>query len=265
LIDWSRPWLAPYLDFRPLVEDADPLAALTQAAERLAVRTVEGLPVRFVPERDVGADNYEAHIARTGRVPTRDSRHDLFNALAWLAFPRVKAKLNALHVRHPSARPASGRGPERDAATLLDENGMLLACVDAQLADDVAAMRWSALFVEDRTRFGESACALLLGHALVDKLVNPFKAICAHAWVVVVGPVLPGLDPAQRRGVLDHAFAERLDADLISPRALRPLPVLGIPGWWPTNADPVFYNDDRVFRHGRRTRPEAVDPLLPSF
>ncbi|MFP5413283.1 MAG: DUF3025 domain-containing protein, partial [Gammaproteobacteria bacterium] len=27
---------------------------------------------------------------------------------------------------------------------------------------------------------------------------------------------------------------------------------LGIPGWWPGNEDPAFYNDASVFRPGRR-------------
>jgi cytochrome P450 len=38
-----------------------------------------------------------------------------------------------------------------------------------------------------------------------------------------------------------------------------PLPVLGIPGWWPANRDPSFYADAQVFRPGRseRTRRRA--------
>ena len=27
-----------------------------------------------------------------------------------------------------------------------------------------------------------------------------------------------------------------------------PLPVLGVPGWWPDNEMPAFYEDERVFR-----------------
>ena len=30
-----------------------------------------------------------------------------------------------------------------------------------------------------------------------------------------------------------------------------PLPVLGIPGWWPANEDPTFYADMSVFRPAR--------------
>jgi hypothetical protein len=34
-----------------------------------------------------------------------------------------------------------------------------------------------------------------------------------------------------------------------------PLPVLGIPGWWPANEDPRFYGDKTVFRPGRALKP----------
>ena len=35
---------------------------------------------------------------------------------------------------------------------------------------------------------------------------------------------------------------------VLSPRLLLPLPVLGIPGWWPANENPGFYADTAVFR-----------------
>ena len=257
LIDWSRPWSAPYAEFRSLLESDDPRRALTLAAERLALRTRGGLPVRFVAAADAGTQDYEEHIARTGRVPTRDCRHDLLNALAWLAFPCIKAALNEHHVTHrnsPSPASDAGRGPARDAATLLDENGLLLACADPALAADLAAMRWSELFVDARGRFGASSAALPLGHALIDKLARPFKAICAHAWVVAVEPALLAVPAAVQRAHLDRVLGERLAGELQSPRMLLPLPVLGIPGWWPPNQEPDFYDDRRVFRPAPRAR-----------
>ena len=56
---------------------------------------------------------YEVHLFETGQVQTRpDNRHDLFNALAWLAFPRTKARINAMHAaeiprERRQARPAA--------------------------------------------------------------------------------------------------------------------------------------------------------------
>jgi hypothetical protein len=70
------------------------------------VKTDSGQPIRFVPP---GAKDayYEIKVFETGRVETRpDSLHDFFNALAWLAFPRTKARINALH-----AAEIRGKGP----------------------------------------------------------------------------------------------------------------------------------------------------------
>jgi len=35
-------------------------------------------------------------------------------------------------------------------------------------------------------------------------------------------------------------------------RELSPLPVLGVPGWWPDNERESFYDDADYFRSGRR-------------
>lgn len=253
LIAWGCPWLAPYRAGRALLAQRQPREALTRAAADLGVRTDGGLPIRFAPADDAGVKAYEAHIARTGRVPTRENRHDLFNALAWIAFPRIKAALNSHHAacHGPAPAPRSNdrsRGPARDAATLLDENGLLLACSDPAVAEDLRAMRWHRLFVQRRGAFIESTAALVLGHALLDKLVRPFKSICAHAWILPVGPEVIRMPAEQQWSWLDRAFAPRLAVELASPRVLAPLPVLGIPGWWPRNAGAEFYQDAAVFR-----------------
>ncbi len=253
LTAWSRPWLAPYRAGRRWLADRQPREALTRAAANLDVRTDGGLPIRFVSADDAGAESYEVHIARTGRVPTREDRHDLLNALAWIAFPRIKAALNGHHLSHreqPAVahRQTPGRGPARDAATLLDENGLLLACSDPGVADDLRAMRWQRLFIQQRPTFIESTAALVLGHGLIDRLMHPFKSICAHAWILPVAPEVIRMPALQQRSWLDQAFAARLAFELASPRILAPLPVLGIPGWWPHNEREDFYRDAAVFR-----------------
>ena len=83
---------------------------------------------------------YESHIALSGRVPTRSNRHDLFNALVWLAFPRTKARLNALQanaIEHTGV--GAVRGPLRDAATVFDENGVVLVTRNERVVDDLRA------------------------------------------------------------------------------------------------------------------------------
>ena len=99
-LDWHGPWLAPH---------AAHAAAVTAGLQRgLSVAQVlnelsDGqAPVRFVPQSDLPPGQaYEAYIFEYGACPTRDNLHDLFNGLSWLAFPRTKARLNALQAAQP--------------------------------------------------------------------------------------------------------------------------------------------------------------------
>jgi hypothetical protein len=227
-----------------LLSAADPRAALSAAAAARGITTASGRPIVFVNEDDAPAGTaYEAHIAATGRVPTRPVAHDLFNALVWLAFPRVKARLNALQAAVLAREGvAARRGPLRDAATVFDENGALLATKDEVLVQRLRARQWRCLFVEERPRW-DAARVLVIGHALLDRLRTPYKAITAHA-LVVAAPASTG--PAE----LDARLAAALDEHLTCA-ALLPLPVLGIPGWWRANRDPSFYDDGAVFRSAR--------------
>jgi hypothetical protein len=207
-----------------------------------------GRPVRFVASTAAGDDAYEAHIWTTGQVPTRTGEaggwHDLFNALVWLTFPRTKARLNRLQAGVISAegvRP--GRGGLRDAATLFDENAALLVTEDPDIVEALRAFDWQALFVAGRARFASRARLLVFGHALLDKLRVPYKAACAHVWITGSGT----------EDDLDATVAASLEASTLRSAAFTPLPVLGVPGWWPANDDPRFYDDPRVFRPGRRT------------
>ena len=86
----------------------------------------------------------------------------------------------------------------------------------------------------------------------LEKLVQPYKACTAHAWIVAAPPAYFDWDEGARRGWLDAHVAAGFDARLPSSRGFAPLPVLGVPGWWPANRDPRFYEDAQVFRPGRR-------------
>jgi hypothetical protein len=170
-------------------------------------------------------------------VPTRLNRHDLINALVWLAFPRTKSRLNALQAEAIARDGVSaGRGALRDAATVFDENGAVLIAANPMLADLVRARDWRAVFVNRRDEW-ERVRVICFGHALMDKLVRPYKAITAHACVL----------EAQDAGDVDAALARSLE-QRFTVAARTPLPILGIPGWWPANADPAFYEDRSVFR-----------------
>jgi hypothetical protein len=244
-IDWSAPWLAPLARWRGSLASPDWRAALTKAARMRGVVSGRGAPIRFVAADDAGDSPYELHIAETGRVPTRAHWHDAFNALIWLAYPRAKAALNRRQADQIEARGVRGpRGAVRDAATLIDESGLLLACDDGEVFDALARHDWRRLLVDWRGRWGRSIVALAFGHALLEKLAGPFKAITA----CVV--------PIPLAGDRDEAAAHFVDRADLAPPLLAHLPVLGIPGWWAANESPTFYDDPAVFRPRRTVVPE---------
>lgn len=251
-MDWVAPWFAPY---RALLDALSPdiaegrwaacIDGLNDRAADAGLRNENQKPLRFVSADAAGGEAYEAHIWATGGVPTRcDSAgvwHDLFNAVVWLTFPRTKARLNALQARSIATEGVGrGRGRLRDAATLLDENGALLLTRDDALVSALRRFDWQALFVVDRARFGSAVEVVVFGHALLDKLRSPYKAVCAHAWVL----------EADAGDGVDLCAARTLSASM-RPAAMSPLPVLGVPGWWAANADARFYDDPRVFRAPR--------------
>ena len=191
---------------------------------------------------------YESRIFETGRVATRvrgqGARHDFANALVWLAFPRLKARLNALHVQAQTDPSAPGRrGRLRDRATLFDESGALLLTQDPMLASLARGFRWRELFVDHRDAWPKRIRLVTVGHALLEKLCEPYKSICAQTWILDRSPLLA-------HDELDRQAACALGSETLD--LLTPVPLMGIPGWSSANADPAFYNDSQVFRSGRR-------------
>ena len=225
---------------RPWLEGSRTLERLNALAETRGLRTESGRPVRFVPPPQAGGA-YEIGAFETGRVATRpDHPHDWFNALAWLAFPRTKARINAMHA---AAIPleCGRRGRLRDMLTLLDEGGALVVCGDAGLTTLLRGQQWKKLFWEQRDQVRSSMQILVLGHAVLEKAHAPWPGITCKAIFVE-----PGTDADAQAAAWLGARAP--DA---TPRELASLPVFGYPGWMAENADAAFYEDQRYFRPPR--------------
>jgi hypothetical protein len=94
------------------------------------------------------------------------------------------------------------------------------------------------LFVVQRAAWSDARITLF-GHALLEKLTRPRKPITAHAWLVP-----EGADP-------QSFLLEQLTPESLAAKPFLPLPVLGVPGWWPANEDAAFYDDASVFRPAR--------------
>ena len=227
--------------------EGDTVRAHTRFAHQIARASAtltlgSGGAVEFVPQSKLPADiAYEAFIFSHKRIPTRDNLHDFFNGLCWLRFPQTKLRLNFLQAQEIASQGVNAtRGSLRDALTLFDENVLLL-----QTSDDL----WHALQTRDWTKlFGElrdewqGAHIVIFGHALLEKLVAPYKSITAHVFRIA-----RDVD-AKDEQALDDWLSNNLQPEHLATKPYLPLPVLGIPGWWPQNEDLSFYSDTQVFR-----------------
>ncbi len=241
------------------------LAALQASIDARGLVSGGGRPLRVVVQNARGGafeDRYEVRIFRDGELPIRTyDWHDLFNLLVWLAFPRAKAAINARHYRALLGQQQSGtlnRGPAQDALTLFDESGVVVLSGDADLLQDVRDFAWKQLFWRRRERVRRHFRCIILGHALYEKALQPFVGITGHA---ILFEAEQGSQPSM---TIEGGTWETLDARLaarvsdetafLTPRELAPLPLLGVPDWWPENARESFYDNTAYFRAGRRAR-----------
>ncbi|MEO8133322.1 MAG: DUF3025 domain-containing protein [Betaproteobacteria bacterium] len=241
------PMLARGVDGLTLVELNDRAAAMQNPP-----LSESGARIVFVePGLPLAAVDYERGILQTGRVPTRPgNRHDLFNALCWIAFPRFKRACNALHSVHATTERSTARGPARDALTLLDESGVIVLCAEPELASLLRNGQWKALFRERRVHVMRSLRFFVCGHALHEKLLTPYPALTGKALIVDAPPSLLGEALAAQRDFADTKAAERISAGITSAQ-LPPLPLSGIPGWHAANEADSFYDDNSIFRPAR--------------
>ncbi len=216
-----------------------------------------GIPLRFAaPEAgEISLQHYEARIAAEGVVATRGNWHDLFNVLAWIAFPRGKAAISQMHAALLAARGAAelrARSVERDVLTLFDEGGVIVAGEDAGLLDLVRNFEWRELFVARRADARRTLRVYVFGHALLEKMLDPYVGITAKALCLQVQPGWTSLPVRGQIADLDRRIAAHFadPAQLASTRSLAPFPLLGMPGWFAANEDPAFYANAAYFRPG---------------
>jgi hypothetical protein len=194
---------------------------------------------------------YETRIAARAEIATRaQSLHDLCNALAWLLFPRTKAVLNAIHVMAAPLATSERRGPARDAATLLDESGLVVACAEPELLERWRAHAWRDAFWSRREAGALRMRAVAIGHGLLAKCVTPFRAITARALVLPLAAEALPAEPFELAATLDAAAATHLAAlgRNFTPRALLPLPIAALAGWDTEHLGSRLFDDIAVFR-----------------
>jgi hypothetical protein len=255
-----QPWDPAFADRSPCF---DPLRSVLErldcsrfpSLERLQ-RLVDGIvptcanrALKVVLAESASPDPYERRVFETGELAVRSNDwHDLFNVLVWCVLPRAKAALNARHVAEMEHEPRGRRGRARDALTQFDEDGVIVLASAPELLELIRAFKWKELFWERRTEALEHMRFLVFGHALYEKLLEPFVGVTGKA---VLFDVTAGIDDAA--ATADNRVAEWIEAGMLgSPAGLQPLPVLGIPGWHAASLEASFYDNAAYFRPGRR-------------
>jgi hypothetical protein len=195
-IDWEAPWLKHWRERgEPIAQQVKQGASVEQACNaslaflkrQLCIQdsgTQSICEVEFVPQSALpDGQAYEQFIFDTHRVPTRDGLHDFFNALCWLQFPLAKKQINLVQARAIQAQGVgSVRGPVRDAVTVFDENAALIQLPDS-LWHALQERNWQTAFGAMKAHWADVQI-WVFGHAALEKLVNPYKAITVHLWRV---------------------------------------------------------------------------------
>ncbi len=215
--------------------------------ERIRFVTQVGKPTCFEEE-------FEPRTYLRGEVMVRpDDWHDLFNALVWMTFPLTKAAINARHFALLQARVGGQRSPAGDALTLFDEDGVVVLSANERLLELLRRFRWRELFWDARQAVSAQMRFMIFGHAMYDKARRPFVGMTAKSILLHVSGDMLELQGAALNDAVDQCLAAyiREPHNLTRGRSLSPLPVLGIPGWWPRNETGDFYDDASYFRPGR--------------
>ncbi|MEP7070284.1 MAG: DUF3025 domain-containing protein [Usitatibacter sp.] len=228
---------------------------LSAAASGLT--TARAMALRFVAPRgntDRERRYYELRIAETGEIETRpDNWHDLFNALAWITWPKAKAAINAQHMailEEGGDEESKRRSPARDALTLFDEGGVVVASSDPGLLELVTDFKWKELFWHRRGELERRMRFFAFGHGLCEQALSPYLGMVAKTVFVAADDDFLALGPEAQVAKADtfvaSHFADR--ANFPSAKAMAPMPVLGVPGWHSDTGSESFYDDAYHFR-----------------
>lgn len=264
---WNLDWIGRSPMFAPLASiashlpanqwpDVETLNKLLEKCDR-PVMNAGASTIRFVKQVGKPAcfeEQFEPRTFQRAEVLVRpQSWHDLFNSLVWMTFPKTKAAINARHFGLLRRQTSRQRTPAGDALTHFDEDGLVVISSSEALLALLRNFRWKELFWDHRDAVRRQMRFALFGHAMYEKAMNPFVGMTAKSVLLRV--------PGNVLRLQNEAFTSEVDQRLAGyvgdprnmtrGRSLAPLPVLGVPGWWPQNELSEFYDDDSHFRSGR--------------
>jgi hypothetical protein len=245
----GHPAFAPYARWLARLGDAAPAPAMLAAwVDEAQLALPDGRRLRVVAAASrIDALGYERRVHDDATIAVRPgSWHDAFNVATWLAFPRTKAALNARHRTEGAAPTQNRRSRIRDAATLLDESGLVVACDQWALVELVRAHAWREAFVARADDMRLHWRAFAFGHGLLERLRAPHRALTAKMLALpFAGAALPEPDDT---AAIDAAAAQAVRSPAFRPEALSPLPVAALLGWDPSRRGDLRFDDASVFR-----------------
>ena len=203
---------------------------------------------------------YEERIYLEAVVPTRNANwHDFFNAMIYILFPKLKQEVNRLHFQDIKDAGQKVRTKRRNALTLFDECGVIVAYIDDSIKQALINQEWQQGFVDHREQWGQQIDGFIFGHANYEKSLAPYLGFTAKALYVKVKRSFFQLEKLAQYRELDQVLAQDLEPLMVDNRHLYPLPILGVPHWWDDNIDPDFYLNDNYFRPKRATKQKNSD------
>jgi hypothetical protein len=118
------------------------------------------------------------------------------------------------------------------------------------LAALIPAFEWKELFWHRREELAAGVRFLAFGHGLYEQSLEPYLGMVAKTVIVTADDAFFAAAPAGQVALADALvaahFADR--ARFPSPKAMAPMPVLGVPGWHADTSVESFYDDAKHFR-----------------
>jgi len=231
-----------FLDFRQWPQLSDYQSLFKQSKTGIQ-------PIAQASEISRFEDQYEPRVFLKQELQTRtENWHDFFNAMIWLKFPHSKQALNKRHYEAARQREAgSNRSSLENRLTQFDECGAVIVAASEKPLQLIRNHQWQELFIEQAALFREDIRCIVFGHAIFEKALKPYIGMTCHCLMLADPALLTTLKEGHNES-LDRTIADYwLKQPATQPERLQPLPLLGIPGYWPKQ-DRAFYDNEKYFR-----------------
>ena len=194
-------------------------------------------------------DQYEPRVFLKGELQTRtDNWHDFFNALIWLKFPISKGALNTIHYQQARLRGiGSNRSTLENRITQFDECGAIIVSNNQKLLDLIENHQWHELFINEKQQFGTNLQCVIFGHAIFEKALDPYIGMTCHCILINDSNLLNEINRDNFESLDDFIANYWKNVSKNISTKLKPLPLLGIPGYWYLQNN-EFYNNKKYFR-----------------